>query len=92
MTATKLTATIRRAFPGNFALESDTFTIPLELALEAIKHLDTRPGCYWESARKAVNRAKRAKQDTVTLYTAGFGSQALTTAIWAAGGTAVSAA
>ena len=83
-------ATIRTSNRGNTALQSETFTLPIQLAEKAIKFLDTRPGCYWESAAKAVRRAKRAKETTVKLYTAGFGSCDLANAIYQAGGTTVS--
>lgn len=62
-----------------------------ELAAAAVKFLDTRPGCYWESARKAVGRAKRAGESVVKLHTAGFGTSALAGAISRAGGTTVGA-
>ena len=90
MTATtNLTATVTTANRGNLAIQSETFTIPVELAAAAVKFLDTRPGCYWESAAKAVRRAKRAGESVVKLYTAGFGSGELANAIGAAGGTTV---
>lgn len=90
MTASaKLTATIRTSHRGNLALQSETFRLPLSLAIDTIRHLDTRTGCYWESARKAVMRAKREKAETVVLYTAGFGTSELAGAIQAAGGTTV---
>jgi hypothetical protein len=90
MACTTLTATVTTANRGNLAIQSETFTIPLELAAAAVKFLDTRPGCYWESAAKAVRRAKRAGEATVKLYTAGFGSGQLAGAIGQAGGTTVS--
>ena len=93
MTATNLmTATVKTSNRGNMALQSETFTIPLALAAAAVKFLDTRPGCYWESAAKAVRRAKRAGESVVKLYTAGFGTSALAGAIAQAGGSTVSAA
>lgn len=88
--ANTMTATVRTSNRGNAALQSETFTIPYDLAAAAVKFLDTRPGCYWESAAKAVRRAKRAGETTVKLYTAGFGTSDLAGAIAQAGGTTVS--
>lgn len=85
-----MTATIKTSNRGNIALQSETFTLPIELATKVVKVLDCRPGCYWESAAKAVRRAKRANETTVKLYTAGFGSSELASAIAQVGGTAVS--
>ncbi len=82
-------ATIKTYGRGSFATQAEIFTLPITLAAEVVKHLDCRPGCYWESAAKAVRRAKRAKLSEVKLYTAGFGSDELVTAIQAAGGTTV---
>jgi hypothetical protein len=82
-------ATIKTYGRGSFATQSDVFTIPLALAVEVVKHLDCRIGCYWESAAKAVRRAKRSKLTEVKLYTAGFGSDDLVGAINAAGGTTI---
>jgi hypothetical protein len=83
-------ATVKTFHRGNLALQSETFTLPLALAVEVVKVLDTRPGTYWESALKATRRAKRAKESVVKLHTAGFGSSDLHGAIAQAGGTVVS--
>lgn len=85
-----MTATVKTSHRGNLALQMETFTINIELATAAIRYLDTRPGTYWESAAKAIRRAKRSKEANVKLYTAGFGSSELTSAIWQAGGKVVS--
>lgn len=90
-TAAELTATVTTYNRGNTALQSETFSIPYALAAAAVKFLDTRPGAYWESARKAVSRAKRAGAAVVSLYTAGFGTSELAGAIAQAGGTTVGA-
>ena len=92
MTATNLTATVKTYYRGNAALQSETFTIPFALAAAAVKFLDTRPGTYWESAAKAVRRAKRAGEAVVKLYTAGFGTSDLAGAIVRAGGSTVAEA
>lgn len=90
MSVANLTATVRTSNRGNLAIQSETFTIPLALAAAAVKFLDTRPGCYWNSAPKAIRRAKRAGEAVVKLYTAGFGSGELANAIAQAGGTTIS--
>jgi len=84
-----LTATVKTYNRGNLAIQSEVFTVPVALAAAAVKCLDTRPGCYWESAAKAVRRAKRAGDAVVKLSTAGFGTSELAGAIAQAGGTTV---
>lgn len=70
--------TVSTANRGNLALEMQTFKIPVGIALQAAKEMEVKPGSYWETALlKPARRAKRAKAEFVSVYTAGFGASEL---------------
>lgn len=71
-------ATYQTSHPGNLAIQREIFDIPVEAARKAIHHLDAGIGQYWHTVLvKPLRRAVRAKQGTVRVYTAGFGSSEL---------------
>jgi hypothetical protein len=76
------TMTIETLHAGNSAIETQKFTISIRDAkvIRAYmkRELGISNGSYWHTNFvRPVNIAVRRKQDTVTVYTAGFGSSEL---------------
>ena len=68
-------ATVRVANAGNAAIQEEIWTIPTAAAVRALSILSNAnsAGSYWHSNfTRPVNRARRAKAETVTIRTAGF--------------------
>lgn len=81
-----MTATVTTSYKGNTALETQVWTIPVKAALEAAGELGARPGSYWEAnLAKPARKAKRAKLDTVRVFTAGFSSGELSNVLFSVG-------
>jgi hypothetical protein len=79
-------ATYTTSYPGNLALQQEVWTLTLAEAQAVLPALDTRPGSYWETVvAKPTRRAKRAKLETVRVYTAGFSTGEFSNALHATG-------
>ena len=75
-------ATYTISNPGNIAIETVVWTLSITEAKAVQAYLDVRKGTYWESNLvKPYRRAKRAKAETVKVYTAGFSSGELSNAL-----------
>lgn len=75
-------ATYITQYPGNMALQTEVWTLSISEAKAVQAHLDVRKGTYWDSNLvKPYRRARRAKAETVKVYTAGFSSGELSNAL-----------
>jgi len=78
-----MTATFTVSYPDNTALRTEVFTIPMAAAEKIVKGDDNigkpcYPGSYWENnLAKPYRRARRAKAESVKVYTSGFGTSNL---------------
>lgn len=69
--------------PGNLAIQTEVWTLSIDEAKAVQAFLDVRKGTYWESTlTKPYRRARRAKSETVTVYTAGFSTGELSNALF----------
>lgn len=76
-------ATYTISHPGNIAIQQEVWTMTLAEARAAATLLTTHVGSYWhENLVKPTNRAKRQKQATVRVYTAGFSTSELSNALF----------
>jgi hypothetical protein len=83
-----MNATIKTYDAGNMALEQHKIEMPIETAKKIVKSgdIETGSGSYWESVLvKPTRRASKAKSQTVTIWTAGFGTSEIANAIRIAG-------
>lgn len=76
-------ATYFTQHPGNLAIQTEVWTLPLAEAKAALTYLDTRKGGYWERVvLKPYRRTVRTKAETVRVYTAGFSTSELSNALY----------
>jgi hypothetical protein len=83
-------ATFTVSNPGNLAIQTEVWTLPLPAAKAAVavakKNGDIRPGSYWAAhLARPVAAASRRKESTVKLYTAGFSTTELCAILLEAG-------
>ena len=77
-------ATVKTLHPGNTALQTEVWTLSLAEAGRVACILDCRTGTYWhEHLIKVVNRARRARSETVVIWTAGFSTGVFSNALYA---------
>jgi hypothetical protein len=79
-------ATYRTSHPGNLAIQQEIWTLTPYEAVQALTFLRAPRGSYWDSNLvKPLRRAKRAKAESFTVYTAGFSTGELSSALYAGG-------
>ena len=72
--------------PGNTAIQTEVWTLTTDEAKAAQAFLNTEKGSYWDNNLvKPWRRARRAKAETVKIYTAGFSTSGLSNALFNAG-------
>ena len=77
-------ATVKTMHPGNTAIQTEVWTLTLDEAFRVSCILDCRTGTYWHANLFTVyTRAKRAKSDTVVIWTAGFSTGEFSRALYA---------
>lgn len=75
-------ATYITMHPGNMAIETQVWTLTIAEAKAVQAFLNVSKGSLWERRLvKPYRSAKRAKDETVTVYTSGFSGVELSNAL-----------